>query len=356
MEELVKKKLYVASIFMACSLFGNGAIELTHNHTEQHAMQPIIKDGCYFNHVHEHRFKHVQDALKIFWATKTSNKKYFTTDYTQWIKHDEVVQHSMSLQVQWIGHATFLMQVNEFNILTDPVFYDLNGTLYPRKTPVGVQPDALPHIDFVIISHNHRDHLDEPSMLVLKKHQPIMLVPQGTKEWFTSRGFERVIENSWWQATQFQRDGRTIEFTFLPAVHWSGRHMLDAHCSLWGGWLMRSNNKTVYFAGDTGFKKDLFNAIKEYAGSINCALMPIGPCEPRSLMCHSHMGPEDAVAAYKILEPTLFIPMHWGTFGLGPDSFDDPIKLLDKSWYTTVEAEHQHALYTIKFGERINVH
>ncbi|MFA6065682.1 MAG: MBL fold metallo-hydrolase [Candidatus Babeliaceae bacterium] len=330
-------------------------IDVIQSQCHKHDIEPLIKNKRFFNNHAEDRFKHILDAAKIFWATKTSFKKYFTDNPARWIQRDMVLQKSVPLQLQWIGHASFLIQVNEFNILTDPIFYDLNAVLYPRKTPVGIEPRNLPQIDFVVISHNHRDHLDEASMNILKSHQPIMLVPQGTKAWFTSRGFEHVIENIWWQMTTFDRNGYTIKFTFVPAVHWSGRDPFDAHASLWGGWMIKANNKTVYFAGDTGFNEPIFKAITDYARTIDCALLPIGPCEPRSLMCHSHMGPEDAVAACKILNAQVCIPMHWGTFGLGPDSFDTPIKRLDIAWKAHVSAESQDKLYKIKFGERISV-
>jgi L-ascorbate metabolism protein UlaG (beta-lactamase superfamily) len=319
----------------------------------EHAMQPLVKNNRYFNHHDESRFSHVLDALRIFWATKTSFKKYYNADPLPWVKQDSVWPNSVPMQIQWIGHASFLIQVKGFNVLTDPIFYDLHKILYPRKTPVGINPEKLPKIDFVVISHNHRDHLDEASMQLLKQQQPIMLVPQGNKQWFVDRGFEQVMEHVWWQETHFERDGATIEFTFVPAVHWSNRHAFDAHNTLWGGWVIKGYNKTIYFAGDTGYSEPMFKAIADYAKTIHCALLPIGPCEPRAMMCHSHMGPEDAVEVYKLLQPQLVVPMHWGTFGLGPDSFGDPMQRLTAAWTNKIPAEEQDKLYKIKFGERI---
>lgn len=349
------KLFLLGTLLFGPQLCAQNGIKLVQSLRHAHAIQPLIKNERFFNSPTENRLKHTWDAIKIFWATKTSSADYFTHYPFDWIHHNTVLQQSISLQLQWIGHASFLIQVNDFNILTDPVFYDLNALLYPRKTPAGIAPENLPRIDFVIISHNHRDHLDAASMKMLKSHQPIMLVPKGTKDWFINRGFKYVMEHSWWQTTTFKRNDRIIKFTFVPATHWSGRNMLDAHSSLWGGWTIQANNKTVYFAGDTGFNEPIFNAIKEHVKTIDCALLPIGPCEPRSLMCHSHMGPEEAVAAYKILKPNMCVPMHWGTFGLGPDSFDAPIKRLDSAWKTHVPAELQDRLYKIKFGERISV-
>jgi L-ascorbate metabolism protein UlaG (beta-lactamase superfamily) len=329
------------------------SISLVQEVFNDHTIKPLIKNRLFFNNNTEDAYKHMIDATKIFWATKTSFNKYYTDNVSNWIKRDIPLKHSTPLAIQWIGHASFLIQVNGFNMLTDPLFYDLNAILYPRKTPVGIEPDNLPSIDFVLISHNHRDHLDEASMQTLKAHQPILLVPQGTKSWFISRGFKHVIEHTWWQECTFNREGRDIKCTFVPSAHWSGRTCFDAHASLWGGWLIQADKSTTYFAGDTGFNPTNFSAIAEYAKTIDCCLLPIGPCEPRSLMHHSHMSPEEAVAAFKLLNAKLFIPMHWGTFALGPDSFDTPIKLLDQAWQKMKPPLEKKRLYTIKFGERV---
>jgi L-ascorbate metabolism protein UlaG (beta-lactamase superfamily) len=103
-----------------------------------------------------------------------------------------------------------------------------------------------------------------------------MLVPAGTKDYFVGLGFIHVYEHDWWQSCVFKRNNDAIEFTFVPAVHWSGRNIFDAHTSLWGGWIIKAQEKTVYFAGDTGFSENICNAIAAYAPSIDCALLPIG--------------------------------------------------------------------------------
>jgi len=329
---------------------------LTSHVAHVHMIQPIMKGGCFFNDAQEDRYKHMKDAVQIVAATAAARlfgKSYDTGNISQWVQRDKPIERSESLQVQWIGHASFLIQVNNMNILTDPVFYNLHGLLYPRKTLVGIDPDNLPHIDFVLISHNHRDHVDDKSLAVLKAHQPIMLVPRGTKKYFENLGFHDVREHMWWESCSFAKDDYEVDFTFVPGVHWSGRTMLDVHTSLWGGWIIKTSESTLYFAGDSGFKEEIFKAIAEYAGTIDCALLPIGPCQPRELMCHSHMSPEEAVRVFKVLDANLFIPMHWGTFGLGPDVFDTPVKELDVAWQQHTCATD--ALYKIKFGERVRI-
>ena len=315
--------------------------------------QVIEKDGCFYNNTSEDRWHHLTHALQIFWITKTTWNEYYTADVEKdWVKKDPVLPNSLDLNLQWIGHASFLMQTNNFNILTDPIFGDLNPVLYPRKTPVGITPEQLPKIDFVVISHNHHDHLDEASMCKLKAHQPFMLVPAGLKKWFTARGFKHVIENKWWQINKFTRDGKEIEFTFVPAEHWSGRG-LDPHQSLWGGWIIKTNGKTLYFAGDTAFNAAHCAAIKACAGTpIDYALLPIGPCETRDLMKHSHVSAEEALQVFQLIEAKTFVPMHWGTFRLGPDTFDDPMKRLDAAWAKQLGSLSGKTLCKFKFGER----
>lgn len=317
-------------------------------------LQAIEKDGCFYNNTSENRWHHLTHALQIFWITKTTWNEYYTVDVERdWVKKDPVSQSSVDLNLQWIGHASFLIQTNNFNILTDPIFGDLNPILYQRKTPVGITPEQLPKIDFVIISHNHHDHLDESSMRKLKTHQPFMLVPAGLKKWFTKRGFKHVIENKWWQKNKFTRDGKKIEFTFVPAEHWSGRGALDPHQSLWGGWVIKSNDKTLYFAGDTAFNSEHCTAIKACAGTqIDYALLPIGPCETRHLMAASHISAEEALNVFKLIDAKTFVPMHWGTFRLGPDTFDDPMKRLDAAWATQLSTLSDKTLCKFKFGER----
>ncbi len=320
-------------------------------------LKAVEKDGYYFNRSDESRWHHMRHALQIFWITKTSPDKYYPDNISDWIKHDQVRSNSKELNMQWIGHATFLIQSSYFNILTDPIFGDLVPFLYPRKTPVGITPAQLPKIDFVVISHDHHDHLDENSIKILKAHQPFMLVPIGLKKWFTKRGFKHVIENNWWEKHKFKRDGHTIEFAFVPAEHWSGRGLLDPHASLWGGWLITTNHKTIYFAGDTAFNELNCQAIAEYAEQqIDCALLPIGPCETRHLMQDSHISAEEALQVFKLLNAKTFIPMHWGTFRLGPDRFDAPIKRLEAAWNINLITLADKQLCKFKFGERICFH
>jgi len=242
-----------------------------------------------------------------------------------WLHPQQIPFRSQELSITWIGHATFLIQVAGLNILTDPVFGEVS-TFFPRILAPGIHLDTLPSIDYVLISHNHWDHMDAASLTALKERHPGMqvLVPQGDKEWFTKRKFQ-AHELNWWET----HSNKNVTFSFLPAVHWSGRGLFDTNRSLWGSWMVHAADRSIYFAGDTAYGEHFKQIAHEY-GSIDVALMPIGPCEPKEWMLKNHMDVERSMQAFQDLQASHFIPMHWGTFPFGNDQFDAPITQLKK--------------------------
>lgn len=232
-------------------------------------------------------------------------------------------------QITWIGHASFLIRLGGVNIVTDPIFGNL-FPLYPRLSEPGIAPDKLPPINIVLISHNHRDHMDEATLISLKKqHNPLFLVPWGDKAWFDARGFERVVEHMW-SDSYFDKDNN-VRCTFLPAKHWSQRSLFDRNKSLWGSWMIECNGMSIYFAGDTAFGSH-FEEIGKHYKSINMALMPIAPCEPDAHMRKVHVDACQAIEGFILLGATHFIPMHWGTFYFGSDAFKEPLTRLRQWW------------------------
>ncbi len=273
-----------------------------------------------------------------------------------WIDKKDPIAHSIKLQITWIGHSTFLIQIGGINILTDPIFTDLTP-LFRRASPPGIPIELLPSIDFVVISHNHRDHMDAYTLKRLKEHVGItFLVPKGDKAWFQARNFERVIEHMWWDKQTFTAsfDRLTqIEFMFLPALHWSQRGAFDYNRSLWGSWMIRCNDITMYFAGDTAYSPHFKDIAREFS-SIDLAFMPIGPCEPRSWMKHSHIDAKEAVQGFIDLQANYFVPMHWGTYHLGMDNMLMPLDLLTDCWKERKLDSKQ--LYMPKIGQRLSLH
>lgn len=289
--------------------------------------KPAIIAGRYANNPDEHHH-HIADSLRVFWATKTSHAPYYahTDELKEWTTQPTIVERSQTPRVTWIGHATFLIQIEGLNIITDPIFYNLS-VLYPRNTAPGIAPEQLPHIDIILISHNHYDHTDAASLrFVQRRDNPTCLVPAGNKSLLESFGFNHVIECTWGDACRIETSQTTI--SFLPAHHWSNRSPFDINKSLWGSWLIRSHTSTIYFAGDSSYGTH-FAHIAHHMGPIDIALLPIGPNEPHYALKHEHMNAQEALQAFIDLQANAFIPMHWGTFRLGTDSFIDPINALN---------------------------
>jgi N-acyl-phosphatidylethanolamine-hydrolysing phospholipase D len=231
----------------------------------------------------------------------------------------------------WIGHATVLLQSGGLNVLTDPHFGEDTGAIFPRLEPPGVALNDLPPVDVVVISHNHRDHLDEDSVVKLaaKFGDAVhFVVPLGLKAWFQERKIDNVTELDWWQSTKVTgRGGATAQVTLVPAQHWSQRNGTDRNHSLWGGYVIDAGGKRTYFAGDTGYPAAFAEIGKRFPG-IDFALLPIGAYAPRWFMHPQHMAPEEAAKAFRELGARALLPIHWATFKLTDEPLDEPPRLL----------------------------
>jgi L-ascorbate metabolism protein UlaG (beta-lactamase superfamily) len=228
--------------------------------------------------------------------------------------------------VTWVGHATFVVRIGGLTVLTDPVWSRRIPAVAPRLTPVGVAWDALPPIDAVVISHNHYDHLDAPTIRRLPRDTPI-LAPAKLGRWFRRRGFTAVTELDWWES---HRIGG-VQFDFVPAHHWSRRTPTDTCRTLWGGWILASDTARIYFAGDTGYGHWFSEIGARYPG-IDLALMPIGAYEPQWFMQPMHLNPEEAVQACHDAGAIRMATMHWGTFILSGERVTEPPERAAKAW------------------------
>jgi L-ascorbate metabolism protein UlaG (beta-lactamase superfamily) len=226
----------------------------------------------------------------------------------------------------WIGHATFLVQLGGASALIDPVMAPKIAGFIPRNVAPGLAWQALPKIDLVLVTHNHRDHMDAPTLARLGP-DPVYVVPQGLGEWFRRAGLPRVLEMAWWQAEEVAG----IKVSFVPAEHWSRRGLFDVNRTWWGGYVLERGGLRVYHSGDTAWF-DGFGLIGERCGPIDAAMLPIGAYAPRWFMRRQHMDPADAVRAFRALGAARFVAMHWGTFKLTDEDLLEPPQLLHEVW------------------------
>jgi L-ascorbate metabolism protein UlaG (beta-lactamase superfamily) len=218
-------------------------------------------------------------------------------------------------RLTWLGHASFLVQLDGVSLLVDPALHDAIFGGIARNVPPGVPIDSLPPIDAQLVTHNHYDHLDLPTLQAV--NAPVV-AGLGLERWFRVRGLH-ATELGWWRETAVG----PVRVTFVPAHHWSRRGPLDTNASLWGGFVIEGSTATIYHSGDTAYFTG-FREIAERFPSIDAALLPIGAYEPGWFMLRQHMDPEQALQAFEDLGARTFVAMHWGTFKLADEPLDEP--------------------------------
>jgi len=227
--------------------------------------------------------------------------------------------------VTWVGHATLLVQMDHVSFLTDPIWSDTASPVSfvgPRRfVPPGLALDDLPPIDFVVISHNHYDHLDLASLVALAERDPEtrFFVPLANAELLRENGIARVEELDWGET---RRHGDVVVHC-LPSQHWSQRGVGDERRSLWASWAVTGPQRRFYFAGDTGYFEG-FAEIAAVHGPFDLAAVPIGAYEPAEMMKASHLNPEEAVRAAVDLRAQRALAMHYGTFDLSDEPLEEP--------------------------------
>ncbi len=242
------------------------------------------------------------------------------------------------LLATWVGHSTVLLQVGGLNILTDPIFSDRASPvsfLGPRRwVPPGIRMGEVPPLDLVLLSHNHYDHLDAPSVRGLVRRWPAAtwMVPLGLGALLRKLGVTLVEECDWWES----RSVAGAQLTCTPAAHFSARTPFDRNRSLWSGWALAVAGYRVFFAGDSGWYPE-FPRVAARAGPFDLALLPIGAYEPRWFMRPVHMDPDEAVQACTALaagsgEIPVMLPIHWGTFRLTDEPMDEPPRRVRQAW------------------------
>lgn len=262
---------------------------------------------------------------------------------------DLLRQTTQTPTVTWIGHSTVLVQLDGVTFLTDPNWDHRSGPFggligVRRYTPPGIALDDLPPIDFVLISHDHYDHLDEPTVRRLaRKFDPLFIVPKGIKAWLADRDITRAVELDWGESVVVK--GLTV--VCAPAQHGGGRTAIDQGRRLWSSWAVLGS-KRFYFGGDSGYYRH-FKQIGDALGPFDLAALPIGSYTPREIAKPVHISPEEAIQAAIDLRATHFVGIHWGTFALAREPYDEPPRRLG------AEIERRHldpaVAWVLKPGE-----
>jgi len=312
-------------------------------------------DGSeFFNNPIDSADQGFSDVIKWMWEMKT-------VEWPEWIYDTPQPAPPLKikkgeLRITHINHATILIQIDCLNILTDPIFSDYAGPISflgsKRIRKPGVSIDSLPKIDIILISHNHFDHLDLPTLEIIgKRDKPILITGLGIKELLDDIPFLEVKELDWWNTYFHLPD--SIDITFVPALHKSGRGLFDGNETLWGGFVISNAKGHIYFAGDTGYGSFL-DELHQRFPEFRLTIIPIGSYEKRWFMKKQHMNPDDAVKAHILLNSKQSIGMHYATFLEHPEqTIDQHEKDLDTALkYYKLPRD---SFLILKFGEGIYI-
>jgi L-ascorbate metabolism protein UlaG (beta-lactamase superfamily) len=233
------------------------------------------------------------------------------------------------LRVTWLGHSTVLIEIDGYRVLTDPVWGSRaspSRLVGPKRfQPVPIALGMLPPIDLVVVSHDHYDHLDYPTIRGLAKLNVPFVTSLGVGAHLEAWGVPaaRIFELDWWETHRLERADLSV--TAAPSQHFSGRGLHDRNATLWSSMVIRSARHTVFFSGDTGLTPQ-FATLRERLGPFDLVMLEVGGHHPA--WGDIHLGPQHALEALALLGGGPFLPIHWGTFALSTHDWDQPVEFL----------------------------
>lgn len=233
------------------------------------------------------------------------------------------------LRATWLGHSTVLLEIDGLRVLTDPVWgprASPSRLAGPKRfQPVPVSLRAMPPVDLVMVSHDHYDHLDYPTIRELARTDVPFVTSLGVGAHLEAWGVppERIVELDWWESHALPKGGLTV--TAAPSQHFSGRSLHDRNATLWSSLVVRSSKHAVFFSGDTGLTTE-YAQIRERLGPFDLVMLEVGAFHPA--WGDIHLGPEHALEALALLGNAPFLPVHWGTFNLAMHAWDQPAERL----------------------------
>lgn len=298
----------------------------------------------------------VIDAMKERASIPALVKSLFSGDEEQTPKEalpevtpdlSHFTEHSQGAKVIWFGHSTFLLNLDGVTILVDPVFSQTASPfrfLIKRFQPPVLALEELPKVDFILISHDHYDHLDMQTVQYFKDKKSQFITPLGVGSHLKSWGIEadRIVEKDWWQS--HNEEGLT--FISTPAQHFSGRDGINNNQTLWSSWIIQTKQYNLYFSGDSGYDTH-FATIGEKYGPFDIAFLENGQYDP--LWREVHLLPKETVQAYQDLKAKKLFPIHWGMFDLSTHSWNRPVKELIQ------QSSDEVVLVIPKLGEVVDI-
>lgn len=248
----------------------------------------------------------------------------------QSLRKDDFYPPEGTLRILWLGHSTTwlaaTLQGRTYHLVMDPIFGDV--LTRPRIIPLPLEKKEIPAADVVLVSHAHRDHLDEDTLHFLANlnSRTTLYLPSGMAVWAEEEGFPRFVVQEWWETRQ---DG-PFEIQFVPAQHWSKMGINDTLQFHWGGYWISIGNRNIFFAGDTAYSPHFKDIRQKRQERLDLAIMPIGAFKPRWFMKPAHVNVPEALEASSVLQAIRMVPVHWGTFDLGDDAPRESSLLLQK--------------------------
>ncbi len=310
-----------------------------------------FKEGVFVNKKNVPKDPSFSEMLKIsrkFFFEKVENGRPENNVPVQKIDSTGIANYDKNTRLVWFGHSAFLLQINGKNILIDPMFGEvpaphpwLGGKRFNKELPIEIE--KLPKIDAVLISHDHYDHLDYGSIKRLKDKVEAYYVPLGVGVHLEAWGINgnKITEMDWWNETVF----KDIQLVCTPAQHFSGRKLTNGQSTLWSSWVIKSDDTSIFFSGDSGYGPH-FKQIGDKYGPFDFAMIECG--QYNKMWPDIHMFPEETAQAGVDVRAKAMMPIHWGTFKLALHSWTDPIERV-----TEKASELQLPLVTPKIGEPI---
>jgi L-ascorbate metabolism protein UlaG (beta-lactamase superfamily) len=285
----------------------------------------LVRNGKFTNYSWPDTDASFLKVISWMLSKNPQRKEKKKDDFKVKVIKDPALFESKEDMIVWLGHASFFIRLNGKNLLFDPVYYKIPFVKKYVEFPCPIE--NIKGIDYLLLSHGHRDHFDEPTLKKILPKNPNLKILCPLKIGTLVKAINKnadIQEAGWYQQYNIEDD---IKITLLPALHWNKRGLIDFNTSLWGSFMLETKNQKIFYAGDTAYGTH-FKEIRNVMGTPDICILPIGAYKPSFIMKNSHMSPHEAIEAFKDLGGKIFIPMHYGTFDLADEPLGEPIRIV----------------------------